>query len=614
MKKNLILVFFSFFVLTASAVGIYESSPVGFGGISAADGSSPVTYGVPICNSNGEFVAPDGYTLVTCSSLSEIESALGNNKIIMVESGNYGTLSIKNAAYDGLSIIGKGNVVFSKISISKAKVVLIRNVSILEYGTDGLPVTAGSANVWVDHCTVGWTETSSNKEKPDGAWDITGNGKLYMTISWCKIMNAWKTMLHGSSDSDADLTDRYITHYCNYYYNTHQRTPRIRGGKTHILNCFYENSGWARPGTTEYEWARKAVYADDGEYLKNRLVVSDGYAIMATNKSDVVIENNFFLDVRWPIVCSTPCDEFSAKYGELQSPDICNGCVTSRTANDGVKYCRQTGNEYDDSGLSDRIRVKVNPASCPSGNCETQDVPLDFSYEHSDGTRHYVIRPEMLNPGKRSIKFDDHDPENAFTPPYAYSLVSASQARVNAKAFAGADKIPMVCCTGEPTLACTSGNKDQENIAVIEPITFQYGGGAVNVLVEGLPAEAKYEVDPEHKVVTISGLINSDINYTVRTMSSCDDNKSISGTLTRKPQEVCSSMVRVPFEDIAAGSYAVKVFDSSDAEKLVISNNLSLPEGNTDFMISTEGWASGTYTCKIMSGSTTVKSYEITVQ
>ena len=607
-----------------------ENTPVGFGAAGATG-----TYGIPVCNLDGTFGAPTGFSIYTCSSLEEINSHKANNTIILVNPGTYGTgKQSTNATNDleingltNFSIIGLGGVTFKKVTIKgTCENVLIRNISVKGFAYDGMPITAGG-HIWIDHCTIGDDVTSTNKEKPDGAMDIYSNSNLYLTISWTKIQNHWKTSLHGKDDGDNGSTKRNITHYRNYYYNTHQRTPRIRGGRTHILNCLYENNGFGRTAnmtSSEYDMAKSMIYKDDGEYLKNRLVVSDGYAIMATNNSDVVVDSCFFFDVRWPICVSRPCDEFTAKYGDLQSPDICNGCVKSRTANAGNKYCRQTGNGYYDLGLPNQITVKKDTVSCPSGACETMTVPLDYSYIDKYGDTRYVINPGMLNPGKRSIKFDEYLPESAFNPgtiagyfPAGYSPLTNVEVREVVSAYAGADTYDMHYCTAaEPTLTLTSGSLNQTNVTSISPIVFTWGGGATGVRISGIP-DANITINEGAKTATISGTLVTTANYVVTTIGGSGEAVAYVGTLSTDgntynvedydgtaPVGGCDKMVNITLTVTTAGTYELAVFNGGTKVKSVMTN--AFGTGKTSVFFSAEDLDSGEYTYKLLNGASVV--------
>ena len=118
-------------------------------------------------------------------------------------------------------------------------------------------VIEGSENVWIDHCTfedtitTGYVNTNgSTKEKwqtYDGLCDIknkSSDGKktTNVTVSNCLFRDHDKTMLIGSSDSDGDNSERFVTLVGNYFYNCGQRLPMVRNTTIHILNNYYDAS------------------------------------------------------------------------------------------------------------------------------------------------------------------------------------------------------------------------------------------------------------------------------------------------------------------------------------------------------------------------------------
>lgn len=107
-----------------------------------------------------------------------------------------------------------------------------------------------SSNVWIDHCTLCDTKgishvlTSGSIEEKwqtyDGLCDIT-KGCDNITVSFCKFMNHDKTMLIGSSDSEAiSAENRHITLHHNYFYNCGQRLPMVRLSTVHSYNNLFE--------------------------------------------------------------------------------------------------------------------------------------------------------------------------------------------------------------------------------------------------------------------------------------------------------------------------------------------------------------------------------------
>ncbi len=129
------------------------------------------------------------------------------------------------------------------------------------------------------------------------------------------------------------------------------------------------------------------------------------YGIAASNNSSVFAEGNFFLNTRWPMYGDRLSADFKTIYGNNT-----DDAFTSKTGNRPATGLKQINNEYDDSGLP-VITSQINPA--------------------------------MLNPGGRSIKFDEFNPQNVFTPSsyYTYDALPASVVKVVVPIYAGADKV-----------------------------------------------------------------------------------------------------------------------------------------------------------------------------
>lgn len=581
-----------FFLASLSAFSItrptFSDTPLGFANVGGS-------FSIPSCGTT-----PTYYV----TSDAEMTSYLGSNRVLVIAAGKYSSVTINNLT--NLSIIGAGNVDIKNISIkgSSTQNILIRNVSITRYPTDGLSITGGKY-IWIDHCTIGWATTSSTRDSPDGAMDIT-SGPDYITVSWCLLRNAWKFGLLGASDSDS--SDRHFTSYCNYIYNTFQRTPRIRYGHTHVLNCMYENSGWCRPTSVtanEFTWQETAGYSDDGEYLKNHRVVSIGYGVMATCNSNVVVDSCFFYDVRWPIVASRDKMSFMAIYGDMQSPDINNKTPTA---------LRQTGNEYDDSGLLATMKVKADTVS--STLCGTEVDSLGYQYAPG----RYIINPSALNPSKKSIKFDEYNPSSAFDPasysgyyPSWFTPMTAQEVHTLVPQYAGADMIQF-CTTGDTPTLTTPVNKDQNTSDSITSMIFYWGGGAIDIKIFNLPAGLIVTKDTTNKTLTISGTPTESKTYTVMTEGGTGDAISINGTITTIPVVICMPMVKIRINDISTTEkYKLILFDSTGNTEVKTLANGSFMAGDTDFSFSPEGITSGDYTYKLLKDTTIEKEGPVTI-
>jgi pectate lyase len=136
--------------------------------------------------------------------------------------------------------------------------------------------------------------------------------------------------------------------------------------------------------------------------------LSDGvklYGIAAAIGANVFAENNFYLNTRWGMYADRTLTDFRTVFGN-NTDDM----FTSKTGNKPAFGLKQVGNEYDDAGLP-VITGQINPA--------------------------------MLNPGGRSVKFDELNAANVFNPSsyYSYTALPASVVRVIVPIYAGADKI-----------------------------------------------------------------------------------------------------------------------------------------------------------------------------
>lgn len=167
--------------------------------------------------------------------------------------------------------------------LNEATNIIIRNVYIVQpkadNGADGISMQE-SRNVWVDHCT--FESVNQEKDYEDGSCDVTHqtNG---VTISWCHYIKSQKSSLVGHSNSATADKDITITLHHNWFDNSNSRHPRVRFGKAHVFNNFYDN-------VTTYG-------------------VGSAYGAM------VLVENNSFDGVRLPIdICTYPAKKSGSSW------------------------------------------------------------------------------------------------------------------------------------------------------------------------------------------------------------------------------------------------------------------------------------------------------------
>ena len=140
-----------------------------------------------------------------------------------------------------ITIIGTDNFRMQNIGffLNEATNIIIRNVYIImpkaDNGADGVSMQE-SHNVWVDHCT--FESVNSTKDYEDGSCDIT-HETYNVTVSWCHYIKSQKSSLVGHSNgasADAKIT---ATFHHNYFDLSNSRHPRVRFGRVHVYNNFF---------------------------------------------------------------------------------------------------------------------------------------------------------------------------------------------------------------------------------------------------------------------------------------------------------------------------------------------------------------------------------------
>ncbi|WP_307800885.1 pectate lyase [Microbispora triticiradicis] len=145
---------------------------------------------------------------------------------------------------------------------------------------DNISVT-GSTHVWIDHNT--FTDGDDpDAEQPvyfgrpyqvhDGQADITSASDL-VTVSWNSFRDHDKTMLIGSTNNPASDRGRLgVTVHHNEFYDNLQRLPRVRFGKVHVYNNYYQ-----APDAATFVYAlgvgvESQIYAENNYFRLGRAV------------------------------------------------------------------------------------------------------------------------------------------------------------------------------------------------------------------------------------------------------------------------------------------------------------------------------------------------------
>ena len=127
------------------------------------------------------------------------------------------------------------------ITIRRASNIIIRNLTIHHVNTGekkSIDITEDSHHIWIDRCTF-YSDLSHGKDYYDGLVDIKERAQ-YVTVSWCKFYNHYKTSLVGHNTDQSKAPDK-VTYHHNYFYNVNSRTPLIRFATVHLFNNYFHN-------------------------------------------------------------------------------------------------------------------------------------------------------------------------------------------------------------------------------------------------------------------------------------------------------------------------------------------------------------------------------------
>lgn len=184
-----------------------------------------------------------------------------------------------------LTIIGVDGFRMQNVGffLNEASNIIIRNIHIVQpkadNGADAISMQE-SNNVWVDHCT--FESVNQTKDYEDGSCDVT-HESYNVTISWCHFIKTQKSCLVGHSNSAAADEKISVTMHHNYFDLSSSRHPRVRFGKAHVYNNFFNQC------TT--------------------------YGVGSAYGAKVLVEYNLFDGVRLPIdICTFPAKQSGSSW------------------------------------------------------------------------------------------------------------------------------------------------------------------------------------------------------------------------------------------------------------------------------------------------------------
>jgi len=186
---------------------------------------------------NGGTIGGKGGAIVSVSTGSAFREAIKDTtpRIIQIN----GTITIDYAIVgSNKTIVGIGldAKTIGTIRLQGSKNVIIKNISCSNPNGDGI-AAADSSNFFISHCTP--------NNCADGLIDVT-KGSDYYTIEYCKFYYDKMTLhnfcnLIGADDADPDQGKLKGTFHHNYWWKyCADRMPRVRYGKVHVYNNFYD--------------------------------------------------------------------------------------------------------------------------------------------------------------------------------------------------------------------------------------------------------------------------------------------------------------------------------------------------------------------------------------
>lgn len=235
------------------------------GNLSAYDLNKPVGWATV----GGTVTGSSDKNAVTVTNITDFLNAMtGTTQRTIYVKGNIsvsGQVSVKdcsNKTVYGLPGSSFSNTTHSSdvsksgiLNMSRCTNIILRNLTFKGAGAydidgnDNLTMLACDY-IWVDHCDF--------QDGVDGNFDAN-NGSDHLSITWCRfryLIAPWaggsggsndhrNTNLWGGSDSNTKDVGKLRTTFANCWWDQgcHERNPRVRNGKVHVVNCYYSNTG-----------------------------------------------------------------------------------------------------------------------------------------------------------------------------------------------------------------------------------------------------------------------------------------------------------------------------------------------------------------------------------
>ena len=151
--------------------------------------------------------------------------------------------------------------------VVQSRNIIFENLNMKGGTNDGIEVTDGGGDVWIDHCSFnGWSDEAIGVSRPV-AWAYTD-----VTISWCKFFSQDKAILIGGFAGDPNGPNMRVTLHHNWFNATNQRHPRIRKALVHTYNNYLYN--WYNHGMASTDSGQLRVENNIFHAVRNTAAVT----------------------------------------------------------------------------------------------------------------------------------------------------------------------------------------------------------------------------------------------------------------------------------------------------------------------------------------------------
>ena len=211
-------------------------------------GSEPATYNYK--------TTPEGLTDVRVTGTSSSTTSYKGSdfptfsgKSVYDDDSYYNMLEVKGSKNITIEGIGTDSEIFQfGISFEESSNIEIKNLTFTDYPEDALNFLGGDRSdlakhgrYWVHNCTFNrgynaW-DISGERDKYAGDGSIDFNNVSNLTLAYNYFNNPKKTMLFGSSDSQACMN---MTMHHNYFYKVESRIPLGRNVNIHSYNNYFD--------------------------------------------------------------------------------------------------------------------------------------------------------------------------------------------------------------------------------------------------------------------------------------------------------------------------------------------------------------------------------------